>query len=106
LTWDDFGGFYDHVMPPNVDLYGYGPRVPALIISPYARPGYVCHSTFDFTSPLKLIEEHFHLKPLASRDAGAKDMLDCFDFKQNPNPPDIITAETKLDFSTMKPTRP
>lgn len=106
LTWDDFGGFYDHVMPPNVDLYGYGPRVPTLVISPYARAGYICHSTFDFTSPLKLIEEKFSLKSLASRDATAKDMLDCFDFNQHPLPPDVITSQTVLDFSKMKTRQP
>ena len=106
LTWDDFGGFYDHVMPPNVDEYGYGPRVPTLVISPYARPGYICHSTFDFTSPLKLIEEKFSLQPLASRDASAKDMLDCFDFQQQPLAPDVITLQTTLDFSTMKTRQP
>jgi phospholipase C len=43
ITWDDYGGFYDHVPPPAVDQFGYGPRVPALVISPYARPGFCCH---------------------------------------------------------------
>ncbi len=106
LTWDDYGGFYDHVMPPSVNEYGYGPRVPTLVISPFARPGTICHSTFDFTSPLKLIEEKFGLKPLASRDAGAKDMLDCFDFHQKPVAADVITPATKLDVSGMKTTKP
>ncbi len=106
VTWDDFGGFYDHVPPPEVDKYGYGPRVPALIISPYARPGFICHTHFDFTSPLKLIEERFGLPPLAGRDRDAKDMLDCFDFGQKPLPPVIITGDTKLDFSDLKPSRP
>ena len=57
LTWDDYGGFYDHVVPPEVDAYGLGPRVPALVISPYAKPGYISHNVYDFTSVLKLIEE-------------------------------------------------
>ena len=43
VTWDDYGGFYDHVKPPQIDKYGYGPRVPALLISPWSRPGVVCH---------------------------------------------------------------
>ena len=86
VTWDDYGGFYDHVPPPSVDQYGYGPRVPTLVISPYAKPGAVCHTRFDFTSPLKLIEERFGLAPLATRDAGANDMLDCFNFRQKPTP--------------------
>ena len=98
VTWDDFGGFYDHVPPPQVDKYGYGFRVPALIISAWAKPGYICHVHYDFTSPLKLIEDRFGLPPLASRDRDASDMLDCFDFQQKPNPPDVITTATKLTF--------
>jgi phospholipase C len=106
ITWDDYGGFYDHVPPPNVDEYGYGPRVPGLVISPYARPGFICHTQFDFTSPLKLIEERFGLKPLTARDGNANDMLDCFDFDQKPLAVDVITAETKLDFSDVRTTLP
>ena len=101
VTWDDYGGFYDHVAPPQVDQYGYGPRVPALVISPYARRGYICHTPFDFTSPLKLIEEGFGLSPLTARDASARDMLDCFDFHQKPLAPDLIRPQTPLDFSGM-----
>jgi len=106
LVWDDYGGFYDHVPPHQVDRYGYGPRVPALVISPYAKPGKIIHTRFDFTSPLKLIEKKFGLKALTDRDADANDMLDCFDFKQTPLPPDIITPDTKLDFSDMVTTQP
>jgi len=106
ITWDDYGGFYDHVAPPPVDQYGYGPRVPALVISPYARPGFCCHTTFDFTSPLKLIEERFNLKPLTSRDGEANDMLDCFNFQQNPVAPDVITRQTKLNFLQLQSAMP
>jgi len=106
ITWDDFGGFYDHVAPPKVDRYGYGFRVPALVISPYARAGFVDHTQFDFTSPLKLIETRFNLPALTDRDRAANDMLSCFDFKQQPLPSDRIVKETKLDFSGVKPTRP
>lgn len=106
VTWDDYGGFYDHVAPPQVDQYGYGPRVPTLVISPYARPGYVCPTTFDFTSPLKLIEERYGLAPLSSRDKASHDMLDCFDFSQKPLAPVVITPQTPLDFSAMKTTQP
>jgi phospholipase C len=104
ITWDDYGGFYDHVAPPSVDQFGYGPRVPALVISPYARPGFCCHTTFDFRSPLKLIEERFNLKPLASRDRDANDMLDCLDFQRQRIAPEIITRQTNLDFSQIKTT--
>ena len=106
VTWDDYGGFYDHVAPPPVDQYGYGPRVPTLVLSPYARPGYISHTQLDFTSPLKLIEERYGLPPLSTRDAAAHDMLDCFDFTQKPLAPDIITPQTKLDFSKMKTVLP
>ena len=106
LVWDDFGGFYDHVPPPDVDRYGFGPRVPTLIISPYSRAGSVCHTRFDFTSPLKLIEVRYGLKPMTERDRDSNDMLGCFDFQQTPLAPDIITTATRLDFSNMKTTMP
>jgi phospholipase C len=106
LVWDDYGGFYDHVPPPQVDRYGYGFRVPALVISPYARPGFVSHTVFDFTSPLRLIERRFGLPPLTSRDRDANDMVDCFDFQQKPLEKRVIKPSTKLDFSDLKTTRP
>jgi phospholipase C len=106
ITWDDFGGFYDHVAPPKVDKYGYGFRVPGLVISPYARPGFIDHTQFDFTSPLKLIETRFNLPSLADRDRAANNMLSCFNFEQQPLAADTITKDTKLDFSEVKPTRP
>jgi phospholipase C len=87
LTWDDYGGFYDHVPPPHVDLYGMGPRVPAIVISPWARRGYVDHGTYDFSSVLKTIERIFELPPLGERDRRSADMLGAFDFDQKPLPP-------------------
>ena len=56
VSWDEYGGFYDHASPPRVDAAGYGPRVPALVISPYARPG-VDRGRYDFTSVLRFIED-------------------------------------------------
>jgi phospholipase C len=103
VTWDDFGGFYDHVPPPQVDKYGYGPRVPALVISPWARPGFISHVHYDFTSPLKLIEDHFGLGSLADRDRAANNMLDCFDFQQKPNPADVLTKTTPIRADQEKP---
>ncbi len=87
LCWDDYGGFYDHVPPPEVDAYGYGPRVPMLVISPYAKRRYVSHYTYDFTSVLKFIETRWRLEHLTPRDHRANDMRDCFDFSQTPAPP-------------------
>jgi phospholipase C len=90
LTWDDFGGFYDHVAPPHVDLYGLGPRVPAIVISPYARPGFIDHTTYEFASVLRFIETIFDVPPLTSRDAQAADMLSAFDFSQQPLDPLVL----------------
>ena len=106
VTWDDFGGFYDHVPPPETDAYGFGPRVPTLVISPYAKKGFVNHTQFDFTSPLKLIEGRFGLESLTERDGKSNDMMDCFDFNQKPLAPLVITKGTKLDFSDLKTTGP
>ena len=92
IAWDDFGGFYDHVAPPTVDGYGLGPRVPALIISPYAKPGYISHVQYDHTSILKFIETQFGLAALNSRDAAANDFSDAFDFTQTPVAPLLLTA--------------
>lgn len=90
LTWDDYGGFYDHVAPPEVDAFGYGPRVPLLVISPYAKPGYITSQVGDFASILRFIEERFDLQNLAARDDRANDVSDAFDFNQRPNPPFVI----------------
>jgi phospholipase C len=84
LTWDDYGGFYDHVPPPGLDAFGLGPRVPLLIISPYAKPGYISHTQYEFSSVLKFIEERFSLPSLTARDANANDTTDSFDFTQSP----------------------
>lgn len=99
LTWDDFGGFYDHVVPPVVDGLGLGPRVPMLIISPYAKKGstgsgLISHTQYEFSSVLKFIEEDFGLSPLSTRDADANDTTDSFDFTQSPRAPQILTART------------
>jgi phospholipase C len=104
IVWDDYGGFYDHVVPPNVDEYGYGFRVPALVISPYSLSGVVVHTTYYLTSPLKLIETKFGLPSLTARDGASNTMLECFDFTQTPLPPVIINKDTKVDFSDL-PTR-
>jgi len=73
IVWDDFGGFYDHVPPPVTDKFGLGPRVPLLIISPYAISGTISHTQYEFSSILKFIEERFGLPPLTTRDANAND---------------------------------
>ncbi len=94
LTWDDFGGFYDHIAPPQEDEFGLGPRVPFLIISPYAQPGYISHTQYEFSSVLKFIEDRFGLTPLSDRDANANDTTDSFNFSQSPIPPLVLTPRT------------
>ena len=91
LTWDDYGGFYDHVAPVNIDEYGFGFRVPAIVISPYSISGAIVHTQYDLTSPLKLVETAFGLAPLTQRDGNSNTMLECFDFNQTPLPPLIIS---------------
>jgi phospholipase C len=101
LTWDDYGGFYDHVQPPMIDAFGMGPRVPMIVISPYARPGYVSHATYEFGSVLKFIEERWGLGHLTLRDGAASDMSDCFNFDQKPNPPLAIPIPPDLPPSQI-----
>lgn len=95
IAWDDWGGFYDHVPPPKVDVFGYGIRVPGLVISPYAKQGYVDHRTYSFESWLRLVEERYGVKPLTARDRQAADMRDAFDFTQQPRPPVLLSASRK-----------
>lgn len=84
VTYDENGGFWDHVAPPKMDQWGPGSRVPALIISPYARKGYVDHSPMDTTSILAFIEGRYGLAPLGTREAQTGNMLSAFDFSQSP----------------------
>jgi phospholipase C len=80
LTWDEAGGYYDHVPPPQVDAYGEGFRVPLLIISPYAKRGWIDHDLLDHTSILKFIAADWGLPSLTPREANASAMLDAFTF--------------------------
>jgi phospholipase C len=89
VVWDDFGGFYDPVPPPQTDVMGLGPRTPALIISPYTRGGenrdggYVDSTVYEFSSVLAFIEQLFGLEPMTTRDRNANPLLGAFDF-ENP----------------------
>src|SRR5579864_7682981 len=82
VTYDEHGGRWDHVPPPVIDKWGPGLRVPTIVISPFARKGFVDHTQYDTTSILKLIEERWNLEPLGDRDAKTGDMLTAFDFSQ------------------------
>jgi phospholipase C len=105
VTWDDFGGFYDHIPPPDVDGFGYGVRVPGLLISPYARQGFVDHQVLSFDAYLKFIEDVFlggarldpetdgrpDPRPTVREDVALLgDLAKEFDFSQAPRPPLVL----------------
>ena len=84
VTYDEGGGRWDHVPPPPGDRWGPGVRIPAIIISPYAKRGFVDHTTYETVSILKLIETRWNVASLGSRDAAANNLLNAFDFSQIP----------------------
>lgn len=96
ITYREPGGWYDHVAPPVINGNTFGFRVPTLIISPYAKEGYVDNTLYDVTSILKFIEYNFGLQPLSTRDANASNMLNAFDFGQPPREP------LELNFSAAQ----
>jgi len=105
LLYDDWGGWYDHVAPQQVDENGYGMRVPALLISAYARRGNIDSTVLDFTSVLKFIEENWDIKPLAARDAKAKSFMSAFDFSMSPREPAFIPFERVVKEERVEPRR-
>jgi phospholipase C len=111
LAWDDWGGFYDHVVPPKVDAQGYGLRVPGLVISPYAKRGYVDHQTLSFDAYLKFIEDDFlggqRLDPETDGRPDPRpdvrenarilgDLRNDFDFSQPPRPPLLLPLHPRF----------
>jgi hypothetical protein len=107
LAWDDWGGFYDHVVPPRVDINGYGLRVPGIVISPYAKRGYIDHQTLSFDAYVKFIEDDFlsgqRIDPQTDGRPDPRpdvrenmpqlgNLLADFDFSQQPRPPLILPA--------------
>jgi phospholipase C len=105
VSWDDWGGFYDHVVPPAVDENGYGLRVPGLLISPYARKGFIDHQTLSFDAYLKFIEDVFlggqRIDPandgrpdprpdVRENESILGNLIEEFDFDQKPRPPEIL----------------
>jgi hypothetical protein len=113
VAWDDWGGFYDHVPPPTVDKNGYGLRVPALVISPYAKSNFIDHQTLSFDAYVKFIEDDFldgarldpktdgrpDLRPGVRENAtGLGDLRNDFDFDQTPLPPLILPEHPRTDL--------
>jgi phospholipase C len=92
LTWDDFGGFYDHLAPPVINNIGFGPRVPTIVISPYARAHSVNHTTYDFSSMIRFTEDAFHLQHLPTYDPSIASIRGMFDFHQASLAPYILST--------------
>ena len=92
LLYDDWGGWYDHVAPPQVDQAGYGARIPGLLVSPYARKGFIDSTQLDFTSVLKFIEANWSVSALTTRDTAANNFLEAFDFTQTPRQAIFLSA--------------
>jgi phospholipase C len=92
ILWDDWGGWYDHVAPPKLDIMGLGFRVPLIVVSPYARRGYVSHVQHEEASVVKFVEDNFGLPTLGEADLRADDLIDCFDFTQSIAPYTPIPA--------------
>jgi len=90
ISWDDWGGWYDHVTPFNIEQwtdgtqFRYGSRVPCLVLGPYARAGYISKTLHSFVSIVKFCEENFGVPSINQRDGSADNMSDCFDFTQSP----------------------
>jgi phospholipase C len=102
VTWDDWGGFYDHVVPPVVDTYGLGSRVPLLVISPFARTGYISNKQAEFSSLAKFVLHNWSLPSLGQRDAlkETSNLRDFFDFDRKPHKPflqNLIPAPAMLE---------
>ena len=119
LSWDDWGGFYDNVVPPKVDQQGYGLRVPAMVISPYARRGYIDHTTLSSDAYLKFIEDDFldgaRLNPktdgrpdrrpdVREDESILGNMVADFNFDQTPLKPVLLATNPPTDSPTIPPT--
>jgi phospholipase C len=99
LTWDDYGGFYDHVPPRKLDAIGLGIRVPLLMISPYAREGDVFHEESEFSSVLRFIEDNWGLSQLTPRDTHTTNLADAFSFTSPPRAPDPLPLRKDCEGS-------
>lgn len=94
LTWDDFGGFYDHVAPPVESTYLLGPRVPTIVISPYAKTSFVDHTQYDFRSILRFLEDNFSLPQTMSYDRSVSSIANMLNIGQKPQAPTILQPQS------------
>lgn len=90
LSYDGPGGWYDHVAPRQVDENGYGLRVPAMLVSPYARQGFIDQTIGDSTGALRFIQDNWRLPALSERDTGAASIADAFDFASPPRAAQLL----------------
>jgi phospholipase C len=104
VTWDDWGGWYDHVKPTVRNSYELGFRVPMIVISPYAKRGFVSHVPYEFGSILKFTENTFGLPSLDTTDQAANDLNDCFDFHSGPHSFEPIAAKYSARYFLAQPT--
>ena len=103
IMWDDYGGWYDDVPPPLVDYDGLGLRIPLMVISPYAKQGYISHEQYEHGSILKFVEDRFGLPRLAASDTRANSLDDVFDFRAPPRAFVPIQAPHGADFFRHQP---
>ncbi|MBV9718940.1 MAG: hypothetical protein JOZ77_06450 [Candidatus Eremiobacteraeota bacterium] len=103
ITWDDWGGWYDHVPPQQYNSYELGFRVPLIVVSPYARRHYVSHRRHEFGSLLKFVEETFGLPSMHTTDERADDLADCFDFSKAPASFRTIAAPYGREYFLRQP---
>jgi phospholipase C len=96
-SYDGPGGWYDGVRPPEMGSATVGFRVPALLVSAYARQGQINHTVLDYTGALKFIEQNWQLVPLADRDARSSSLTSAFDFSAGPRPPVLVHAGAAPD---------
>ena len=102
LTWDDFGGFYDHVAPPVESSYMLGPRVPAIVISPYAKKTFVDHTQYDFRSILKFLEENFNLPQTMSYDRSVNSIANMLCLRHRAAAPTMLKQQSCLGSTTPR----
>lgn len=116
VTWDEWGGIFDHVAPPSVpdanaspalneDFGQMGFRVPAVVLSPYAKAGSVAHTRFGHESMLRMVEDRYRLRPLTVRDAKANSLAAAFDFTRPPRrePPHLPTPRSIISQPCPEP---
>ena len=103
VVWDDWGGLYDNLPPKRVGFGGLGFRVPALIVSPYARPGHISKTAYQFGSILRFIEDNWNLGRLGTSDTRAKSIIDSFDYSQRPIKFRKIPSSRSPEYFTRRP---